>query len=222
MRNALKHNNNSLKILIIVLVIMIQHTVMVYSEDFLPASDQIKYGSYPLVKDRRLVQALDCLVGTDGEWARKAIMGSNFSGKPIEVLFKDLSTISSEFTYHDALGWRKDNGDLLIFVSHLHKNAPIEALASLLSHESIHQDQNNSINEETYGWTYEAEVWIQLKNKYPYLKDISPGEYSLVDRENTMEMLFRKAGFTTKLIEQKVRANNSYKSLPETSPGFGN
>lgn len=201
---------------------LIQLTGMAYGNEVDPVISEIKQGDYPLVKDRRLVQALDCLIGTDGEWARRAIVGNNASGKPIEVLFKNLSTISPEFTYHDALGWRKDNGDLLIFVSHLHKSTPIEALGSLLSHESVHQDQTNSISEETYGWTYEAEVWMQLKDKYPHLKEIAPGQYPLVDRENTMEMLFRKAGFTTKLIEQKVRANNSYKSLPETSPGFGN
>ncbi|MEW5818580.1 MAG: hypothetical protein AB1782_00180 [Cyanobacteriota bacterium] len=178
-------------------------------------------GAYPLVKDSKIVKALDALINTDGEWARRAIAGHNNSKKPIKVIFKDLSSISNEFKDHDALGWKDENNNLLIFINKKHSNAPVEALGSLLSHESIHQDDQNSVKEETYGWTYEAEVWIQLKNKYPYLKTIPPGQDSLVDRENLMEMLFRKAGYSSKLIEQKVRSNNSYKSLPETSPGFG-
>ena len=213
-----------LSVLILLFIILFIPKYASYTQEIssaLPANSEIKTGSYPLVKDKRLIQALDSIKGTDGEWARRAISGYNHSGKPIEVIFKDLSSISPEFKDHDALGWRKDNGDLLIFVSHRHKDCPPEAIGSLLSHESIHQDKDNSIKEETFGWTFEAEVWMQLKEKYPDLKTIPPGKYSLVDRENLMEMFFRKGGFTSKIIEQKVRANHSYKSLPETSPGFG-
>jgi hypothetical protein len=184
-------------------------------------AEPIPPGQYPGIKDTKIIKALDCLQGTDGEWARRAISGYNASKSPIKVLFKDLSTINKEFSNLDALGWQDEQGKLLIFINKKHNDAPPEALGALLSHESIHQDRYNSIKEETYGWTYEAEVWIQLKEKYPHLKNIAPGENSLVDRENMMEMLFRKGNFTPKLIEQKVRSNPSYKSLPETSPGFG-
>lgn len=174
-----------------------------------------------LIKDSKIIEALDKLKNTDGEWALKAISGENDSNYPIRVMFKNLFEISKDFSDLDALGWRDENNKLIIFINAKHKKAPPEAIAALLSHESIHQDRLNSFKEEIYGWTYEAEVWIQLKNKYPYLKQIAPGEYPLVDRENTMEMLFRQAGFTSKLISEKVRSNVNYKSLPETSPGFG-
>lgn len=183
--------------------------------------EAIQRGAYPLVKNKDIVQALDCLAGTDGEWARRAIAGFNNSNRPIKVLYKNLTTISPEFKGHFAVGWKDESGNLLIFISDEHKNAPYQALAALLCHESIHQDDKNSISEETYGWTYEAEIWMQLKNKYPELKQLSPGENSLVDRLNLMEMLFRKANFKPTLIEREVRSNLSYKSLPETSPGFG-
>lgn len=176
---------------------------------------------YGHIKNKKIIKALDSLIGTDGEWARRVISGKNSTNKPVKILFKNLSTISPQFASMDALGWQDENNNLIIFINNAHKDAPAEAIAALLSHESIHQDKQNSFAEETYGWTYEAEVWIQLKNKYPVLKNISPGEYPLVDRENLMEMLFRKGNFSSKLIEEKVRSNFSYKSLPETSPGFG-
>lgn len=185
------------------------------------ATSAIEPGAYPLVKDPHIIKGLDSLIGTDGEWARRAIAGNNETNKPIKVLFKNLSSISPQFKDHDALGWQDEKGDLLIFINEKHKGCPPQVLGSLLSHEAIHQDRLNSIQEETYGWTFEAEVWMQLKEKYPELKTIPPGKYPLVDRENLMEMLFRKAGFKSDLIEQKVRSNPGYKSLPESSPGFG-
>jgi hypothetical protein len=181
----------------------------------------IETGSYPLITNNKIVKALDSLVNTDGEWARRAIAGYNDTGYPIKVLFKNLGTIGKEFTTHDAIGWLDENGKLLIFINEKHKEAPPEAIGALLCHESIHQDRENSYREEIYGWTFEAETWIQLKEKYPHLKNISPGDVPLVDRLNLMEMLFRKGNYTPKFIEEQVRTNQSYKSLPETSPGFG-
>lgn len=216
------------KIILVVLIILsffIQIESNLFAEENIkePNKDkkEIPAGDYPLVKDKLIVKALDSLIGTDGEWARRSIAGHNKTNHSIKVLFKNLSEISPEFKDHDALGWQDESGQLLIFINEKHKNAPEASIGSLLAHESIHQDRVNSIQEETYGWTYEAEVWMQLKEKYPELKTIAPGEYPLVDRENLMEMLFRKANFSSKLIEEKVHSNFSYKSLPETSPGFG-
>lgn len=213
----LKHRSSFLNLLVLALFLCFSTAGVANGS---PESD-IALGGYPGVKDKKIIKALDSLVGTDGEWARRAIAGYNSINKPIEVVFKDLGSISKEFADHDALGWKDDNGKLLIFINKMHKDAPYQALGSLLSHEAIHQDRDNSVQEEVYGWTFEAEVWMQLKEKYPELKDIPPGESSLVDRENLMEMLFRKGQFTSRLIEQQVRYNPSYKNLPETSPGFG-
>ena len=63
-------------------------------------------------------------------------------------------------------------------------DAPKEALAALLSHEAIHQDKDNSINEETYCWTLEAAVWTNMCDKNEKLQEIA---HPLVDRENTIK-----------------------------------
>ena len=55
-----------------------------------------------------------------------------------------------------------------------------KALAAVLAHEAIHQDELNSLNEETYCWTLEAAVWTQLTEDNPSLENIS---HVLVDRE---------------------------------------
>lgn len=56
--------------------------------------------------------------------------------------------------------------NLYIYVNEKHKSAHYPALKPFLSHEALHQDQFNSINEETYAWTMEA-VWSQITDEYP-------------------------------------------------------
>ena len=134
--------------------------------------------------------ALDMLKDTNGEFSRRAIMGNNLSKKPVRVMFKDLGSIRPDYADYDALGWKK-NKRLYIFINPKHKEAPPGAIAALLSHEAIHQDEYNSIAEETYAWTMEASVWSEILELYPE------------SDENLT-----------------VQSNEGYKGLPATSPGF--
>ncbi|MFH0702300.1 MAG: hypothetical protein V2B14_02020 [bacterium] len=194
--------------------------IMPFLIAFTPNKDISQNNIYSEVSDNpKIIQALDSLDNTTGEWARKAILGNNISGKPIKIIFKDLSKISAKYKDFDALGW-KDKNRLYIYINNKHENAPVEALASLLSHESLHQDEYSSIEEETFAWGYEADVWIQMKIKKPELKNINSNEYSLVDRLNTLEKMFKNANYTTKEIKNAVNSNPGYKDLPLYSPGF--
>ncbi|OGI21823.1 MAG: hypothetical protein A2287_03900 [Candidatus Melainabacteria bacterium RIFOXYA12_FULL_32_12] len=167
-----------------------------------------------------LEQALDCMKGTSGEWSQKAILGENLTKKPIKVEFKNLSQISPMYATFDALGW-KDGDQLYIYINNKHNNAPPEALASLLCHEAVHQDPFSSIEEETYGWGYEAKAWLQMKERKPELNNLDPNECALVRRLNTLESMFKAANYTTSKIRESVSTNPGYKNLPLYSPGFG-
>lgn len=160
--------------------------------------------------------ALDMLKDTNGEFSRRAIMGNNLSKKPIRIMFKDLATIRPDYAEYDALGWKK-NKRLYIFINPKHKEAPPGAIAALLSHEAIHQDEYNSIAEETYAWTMEASVWSEIVELYPESdENLSP----LVQRENKLKKLFEKGNYSSKYIRKTVQSNEGYKGLPATSPGF--
>jgi len=167
-------------------------------------------------KDLRLVAAAETLKGTVGDYSRRAILGDNLTGKPIKIEFRDLSALNPQYADFDALGW-KQKGRLNIFINMKHHNAPKEALAAVLAHEAIHQDELNSLNEETYCWTLEAAVWTQLTEDNPELQDIS---HALVERENTIKKLFVKGGYTNKYIRKSVLSNAGYQGLPSRSPGF--
>jgi len=169
-----------------------------------------------ITKEDNVIMALEMLKGTVGDFSRNAILGNNLTGKPIKVEFKNLASINPQYATFDALGWKRSN-KLYIFINEKHKDAPKAALSALLAHEAIHQDELNSLNEETYAWTLEAAVWTQLCNSNPaHEKHVHP----LVNRQNTLKKLFEKGDYTSKYIKKTVIMNPGYQNLPSRSPGF--
>ena len=168
-------------------------------------------------KDFVFYVALDMLKGTNGDFSRRAILGNNLSQRPVKISFKDLGTINQDYASFDALGWKKGK-NLYIFINPRHQDAPPGALAALLAHEALHQDEYNSLAEETYAWTMEASVWCEILNAYP--ESGNDNMHPLVRRENTLKKLFEKGNYTNKYIKKTVLSNRGYKNLPATSPGF--
>ncbi len=163
-----------------------------------------------------VIRALELLKDTPGEYSRKAILGKNLTNRPIKIEFLNLSTINPLYANFDALGWKKKK-NLYIYINEKHKDAPPEALSAILAHEAIHQDEENSLNEETYAWTLEAAVWTHLNEENPELENIS---HPLVERENVIKKLFIKGNYTSKYIHHFVITNQGYQNLPERSSGF--
>ena len=177
---------------------------------------QIAPGYKCVGKDEIFYVALDMLKDTTGMFSRNAILGNNLSQKPVHIEFKDLGQINAEYATFDALGWKKGK-KLYIYISNKHTEAPAGAIAALLSHEALHQDEFNSLAEETYAWTMEAVVWEEILKLYPESDDKSS---SLVKRENTLKKLLEKGEHTNVYIKKSVMQNPGYKNLPSYSPGF--
>ncbi len=169
-------------------------------------------------KDEVFYVALDMLKETEGMFSRNAILGNNLSQRPVKIEFRDLGQINEEYATFDALGWKKGK-NLYIYISNKHKDAPAGALAALLSHEALHQDEFNSLAEETYAWTMEAFVWDDILKVYP---ESNQESHPLVKRENTLKKLLEKGNYTNKYIKKAVLQNSGYKNLPSYSPGFDN
>lgn len=184
-----------------------------YTQEYIDTLAQ----EYKKISDEQIFHvALDMMKGTSADFSRKAILGYNLTQKPIKIEFKDLSELNEAYKSFDAVGWKKRNR-LYIYINPKHEYAPPAALAALLSHEALHQDEYNSLSEETYAWTMEANVWCEMLKLYPEANNL---ESSLVMRENTLKQLLEKGNFTNKYIKKTVYANDGYKNLPLTSPGF--
>ena len=179
-------------------------------------SEELKKTYKGVTKDECLMEALEVMKGGLADFSRKAIMGNNLTEKPINVAFEDLSKFGQTYANFDALGWKKKDR-LYIYINKKHQDAPTPALAAVLAHEALHQDEFNSLNEETYAWTLEAAVWTQLSEKDSKYND---SMHPLVIRENTLKKLFIKGNYTNKFIKKTVYTNPGYANLPSRSPGF--
>jgi len=182
------------------------------SNDFSCAQEYEKVTS-----DSKICSALDELKGTIGEFSRDAILGENLTNKPIKIEFKELSSLKPQYSSYDALGMKKKN-QLYIYINQKHYDAPKEAIAALLSHEALHQDEYNSISEETYAWTMEANVWADLCKRNPSLRHDKSS--SLASRENILLKMLENANYSNVLIKNTVVNHPGYKTLPQKSPGF--
>ncbi len=137
----------------------------------------------------------------------RAILGENITEKPIKIMFFDLSSMNQSYKKLDALTCQRNNGSLYIFINTIHREAPIEAIACLLAHEVIHQDNYESIAEEIQGWTAEAKTWKKLRRK---CKEAKNNDIPLIARLNTIYKLYKKGN-----IPEAIRTNLAYKDLPE-------
>ena len=169
-----------------------------------------------VTQDANLIKAIEILENTTGKYSKDAILGKNLTNRPIAIEFMNLASINPMYMNFDALGWKKKK-NLYIYINEKHKDAPPEALSAILAHEAIHQDEHNSLNEETYAWTLEAAVWTQLSDDNPELEKIS---HPLVERENVIKKLFVRGDYTNKYIRKFVVTNKGYQNLPERSYGF--
>jgi len=147
------------------------------------------------------------------------ILGDNLSKKPMIVMFYDFSAMGGSYEKMDAVACKKRGSDrIYILINNIHQNAPVEALASILTHETIHQDDISSIEEETIGWTNEAKTWISYKQTN---KKLNNADCALVTRLNTLSEMYRAANNTSEKIERTVSSTEGYSLLAKYSPGYG-
>ena len=177
---------------------------------------QITPGYKDVGNDEVFYVAVDMLKDTEGMFSRNAILGNNLSQRPVKIEFRNLGDINKDYATFDALGWKKGK-KLYIYINSKHQNAPAGAIAALLAHEALHQDEYNSLAEETYAWTMEAVVWNDIVKLYP---ESNQEEHALVTRENTLKKLLEKGNYTNRYIKKAVLQNEGYKNLPSYSPGF--
>ncbi len=131
------------------------------------------------------------------------------------VLFKDMRELGPQYLNHDALSVITDDDHHIIYINEKHRSAPAPALAAIISHEAMHSDRENSIQEEISAWHQEAKTWQEMLIQYPALKSVAVGQCPLMDRLNAIALLIEHHQ-----LESEIETNVAYHGLPEHSPGF--
>ena len=161
-----------------------------------------------ITNNEEIIQALDILKDTDAKWVIDIVKGDNHSQRPVRIMFRKLEKMNPAYRTYEALTCVDDNDKIYIFINSKHKEAPTEALAALLSHEVLHQDDVNSILEETRAWTNEAITWSAFTKNNPSLVN-APGK--LVKRLNKLASIYKSTG--REGIQKKVMSIPAYKDL---------
>ena len=133
--------------------------------------------------------------------------GANATGKPIRVMFRDLAIYG--LSNCEAVTMRTQGGGLVIYINKKHAEAPSEAVACLIAHESQHHTQTNTRAEELRAWLKEVSTWNEFVRRDP---TVAVSTAPLVKRLNYIDkMVIRDSGSAG--IEKIIATNPAYAGL---------
>ena len=155
-----------------------------------------------------LTEALNRLEAMDNRKVLNVIQGQNSTNQPIRIMFRDLVALG--YGTCEAVTAKTADGKLVILISSIYKTAPVEAIACLIAHESVHHANTKTYDEEVRAWTCEVETWVAFTQANPSLK-ISDSK--LVKRLNYLSKLYAKDGNQMTSIEGLIANNPAYSSL---------
>ena len=115
-----------------------------------------------------LTEALNRLEAMDNRKVLNVIQGQNSTNQPIRIMFRDLVALG--YGTCEAVTAKTADGKLVILISSNYKTAPVEAIACLIAHESVHHANTKTYDEEVRAWTCEVETWVAFTQANPSLK----------------------------------------------------
>lgn len=124
-----------------------------------------------------------------------------------QIAFYDFSDISYEYSNHYSINVKK-NSKTYIYINSKYQDAPDEAIACLIVHESFHKLTNATLKEETLCTTMEAKYWDILKDYDKVYSD----EDVLVFKLDNLRRLYLDSSSNNDLIKNKIASSAFYKS----------
>ena len=155
-----------------------------------------------------LTEALNRLEAMNNRKVLNVIQGQNSTGKPIKIMFRDLAALG--YGTCEAVTAKSADGRLVILISSNYKTAPVEAIACLIAHESVHHENTKTYEEEVRAWTTEVQTWVAFTSVNPSLK---ASDSKLVKRLNYLSKLYVKDGNQMTTIAGIIANNPAYSSL---------
>ena len=155
-----------------------------------------------------LVAALEKLDATNNRKVLNVIQGQNSTNQPIKIMFRDLAALG--YGTCEAVTAKTTEGKLVILISSNYKTAPVEAVACLIAHESVHHENTKTYDEEVRAWTTEVQTWVAFTQANPSLK---VSDSKLVKRLNYLSKLYTRDGYQMTSIESLIANNPAYSSL---------
>ena len=155
-----------------------------------------------------LTAALNKLEAMNNRKVLDVIQGQNSTNRPIRILFRNLATLG--YGTCEAVTAKTADGGLVILISSNYKTAPVEAVACLIAHESVHHENTKTYEEEVRAWNMEVQTWMSFTQYNPSLKT---ADSKLVKRLNYLSKLYTKDGNQMTSIANLIATNPAYSSL---------
>ena len=159
-------------------------------------------------KQEVLTAALNRLEAMNNRKVLNVIQGQNSTNQPIKIMFRDLAALG--YGTCEAVTAKTADGRLVILISSNYKTAPVEAVACLIAHESVHHENTKTYEEEVRAWNTEVQTWISFTNANPSLKQ---SDSKLVKRLNYLSKLYVKDGNQMTSIANLIANQPAYASL---------
>jgi len=176
--------------------------IFVGAKDITIASDYQNLTSNPKITDS--LRSLQAIGRGD---VLSILNGNNQTGKPIRVMFRELAIYG--LSNCEAVTMRTQSGALVIYINKKHEDAPSEAIACLIAHESQHHTQTNTKAEELRAWLKEVSTWNEFVRRD---KTLALSTTPLVKRLNYIDkMVVRDSGSSG--IEKIIANNPAYAGL---------
>lgn len=155
-----------------------------------------------------LAEALYRLEAMNNRKVLNVIQGQNATGQPIKIMFRDLAALG--YGTCEAVTAKSADGKLVILISSNYKTAPVEAIACLIAHESVHHENTKTYEEEVRAWNTEVQTWVAFTNANPSLK---ASDSKLVKRLNYLSKLYVNDGNQMTSIAGIIAKQPAYASL---------
>lgn len=121
------------------------------------------------------------------------------------IIFYDLSLMSFSYAKHYAVSSTDESGNNYILINEKYRNAPKEAIACLIAHESVHILSKATLDEEVRATTAEAQTWLKLEGRVSAnTNDV------LVNRENKLAKMYKMSTSRQNLIKESIASNSFY------------
>lgn len=131
----------------------------------------------------------------------------NLQKNAIRVSFDDLTSYTYNASKAFAISTYNRYGTRVIMINSIYRNAPVEQIACLVAHESMHVKRVADLQEETIATQKEAATWTRLKvasKVYPDTK--------LTRRLDKLSGMYLASSDGNNIIQNKIASNGFYRA----------
>ena len=165
----------------------------------LTVTQAFAYNLKEFSSDAKIISAMQLL-----ESAGETEVFANLKKNSVKVKFYNLSGYGNVY----ATNSYDSSGRRVILINSVYANAPIEQIACLIAHESMHVLRKPTLQEETIATQKEAATWTRLKRN-----TVSYPQSKLTKRlDNLAELHIASRADGTNYIQTKIASSSFYKA----------